>query len=87
MDLLKQNLTSSLDSCRRLYDEVDDWFAMCLQAGGASLACRGGCSSCCRGLFDITLLDAWLLKDAVNALPEATRFQVMERSRPRLAEL
>ena len=87
MPLLKQNLTSILESCRRLYDEVDDWFAICLQAGGTSLACRGGCSSCCRGLFDITLLDAWVLKDAVTALPETTRLQVLERCRPRLVEL
>lgn len=87
MPLAKQNLTFVLDSCRRLYGEVDDWFASCLQAGGTSLACRGGCSSCCRGLFDITLLDAWLLKDAFAALPQVTRDQVLQRSRPRLLEL
>ena len=87
MPLFKQNLTPILASCRRLYDEVDDWFAMCLEVGGNALACRGGCSSCCRGLFDITLLDAWLLKDAFIALPEATRLQVLERCRPRLVEL
>ena len=80
-------MTSVLDSCRRLYGEVDNWFAACLQAGGTTLACRGGCSSCCRGLFDITLLDAWLLKEAFAALPEATRNQVLARCRSRLVEL
>jgi Fe-S-cluster containining protein len=38
-------------------------------------------------LFDITLLDAWFLKDAVAALPEVIRLQVLERCKPRLAEL
>jgi len=38
-------------------------------------------------LFDITLLDAWMLKEAFNVLPEVTRRQVLERSRPRLVEL
>jgi Fe-S-cluster containining protein len=38
-------------------------------------------------LFDITLLDAWLLKDAFIALPEATRAKVLEDCRPRLSEL
>lgn len=87
MTLVNQDLTSILDSCSRLYGEVDDWFSDCLQAGGTSLACRGGCSSCCRGLFDITLLDAWLLKDAFATLPAVTRRQVLERCRPRLEEL
>jgi Fe-S-cluster containining protein len=80
-------MTSILASCRHLYGEVDDWFAACLQAGGTTLACRGGCSSCCRGLFDITLLDAWLLKAAFVTLPEKTRNQVLDRCRPRLVEL
>ncbi len=87
MNLVNQNLTSVLDSCRRLYGEVDNWFSACLQTGGTSLACKGGCSACCRGLFDITLLDAWMLKEAFNVLPEVTRRQVLERSRPRLVEL
>ena len=80
-------MTSILASYRHLYGEVDDWFAACLQAGGTTLACRGGCSSCCRGLFDITLLDAWLLKEAFVTLPEKTRNQVLDRCRPRLVEL
>ena len=80
-------MTSILASCRHLYGEVDDWFAACLQAGGTTLACRGGCSSCCRGLFDITLLDAWLLKEAFATLPGETRNQVLDRCRPRLVEL
>lgn len=70
-----------------LLDEVDRWFTACLQAGGSTLACRGGCSACCRGLFDITLLDAWQLQKAFAGLPMATRRQVLARCRPRLLEL
>lgn len=80
-------MTALLKSYHQLIGQVDSWFNVCLSAGGASLACRGGCSSCCRGLFDITLLDAWLLKAAFYELPEAVRNQVLDRSQPRLAEL
>ena len=72
---------------RELLGEVDGWFSNCLRAGGTSLACRGGCSACCRGLFDITLLDAWLLKDGFAALPPEVRSRVLERCRLRLVEL
>lgn len=82
-----QHHTLIVNSYRRLLGEVDDWFAGCLQAGGSTLACRGGCSACCRGLFDITLLDAWLLKKAFDGLAMDVRTQVLSRCQPRLAEL
>ena len=82
-----QNHRLIISSYRRLLGEVDDWFARCLQAGGSALACRCGCSSCCRGLFDITLLDAWLLKKAFAGLTMDVRSQVLSRCQPRLSEL
>lgn len=82
-----QKRASTLQAYRQLLDEVDTWFTTCLQAGGSTLACRGGCSACCRGLFDITLLDAWQLKAAFAALPADIQVQVLMRCQPRLAEL
>lgn len=76
-----------LAAYRILLGEVDAWFDGCLQAGGSRLACRGGCRACCRALFDITLLDAWLLKEAFARLPATTRRQVLDRCQPRLDEL
>ena len=73
---------------RLLLSEVDAWFTRCLAAAApGTLACRQGCGACCRGLFDITLLDAFLLKEGFKQLPAATREQVLARCRPRLAEL
>ena len=81
-------LQALLTSYRALLGEVDAWFEGCLQAAPPGLlACRKGCSACCRGLFDITLLDACLLRAGFAQLSEATREQVLERCRPRLAEL
>lgn len=82
-----QELTPTLHAYRQLLDEVDAWFTACLQVGGAALACRGGCSACCRALFDITLLDAWLLKAAFANLPADAQAQVLSRCQPRLTEL
>lgn len=76
-----------LDSYRQLLKEVDDWFGACLHAGGSQLGCRSGCSACCRGLFDITLLDAWLLWSAYANLPVKVQQEVLGRCQPRLAEL
>ncbi len=82
-----QKLTPTLNAYRQLLDEVDTWFTACLQAGGSALACRTGCSACCRGLFDITLLDAWLLKEAFADLAVDIQDQVLLRCQPRLVEL
>ena len=82
-----QKLDPVLQRYGELLGEVDRWFSACLQAGGSSLACSGGCSACCRGLFDISLLDAWLLKKAFAGLVPAVRKEVLERCQPRLYEL
>jgi Fe-S-cluster containining protein len=62
-----------------LLSEVDAWFARCSLAAGASIACKRGCSACCRGLFDITLLDAALLKDGFDALSPTQKQQILKK--------
>jgi Fe-S-cluster containining protein len=59
-----------LDEYGRLLHEVDDWFRRCLDRFPEHVTCRNGCSECCRGLFDITLLDAEYLKRGFDKLPE-----------------
>lgn len=77
-----------LNEYRALLGEIDGWFERCLLAAPPGLlACRKGCQACCRGLFDITLLDAFLLRAGFAALPPSTREEVLQRCRPRLAEL
>ncbi|TLM65206.1 MAG: YkgJ family cysteine cluster protein, partial [Deltaproteobacteria bacterium] len=77
-----------LAAYRRLLGEIDAWFERCLAAAPPGmLACRKGCSACCRGLFDISLLDALLLKEGFGQLPAALRGEVLARCRPRLTEL
>lgn len=77
-----------LATYREFLGGIDAWFAGVLAAAPpGTLACRAGCSACCRGLFDITLLDALLLQRGFSLLPAPTRDAVLARCRPRLAEL
>ncbi len=79
---------SLLNKYRRLLEEVDIWFAGCIErAAPGQIRCAAGCSACCRGLFDITLLDARLLQEGFRRLPAGDRQAVLQRARPRLAEL
>lgn len=71
---------------RQLLAAVDAWFARCQSLPGGGTGCRG-CAECCRGLFDITLLDATMLRQGFDCLPEETREQVLERVRPILDRL
>jgi Fe-S-cluster containining protein len=71
---------------RQLLAAVDAWFARCQPLLGGGSGCRG-CAECCRGLFDITLLDALLLRQGFERLPEETRAGVLGRSRSILDRL
>lgn len=63
-----------------LLSEVDAWFSKCSLAAGKQIACQRGCSACCRGLFDITLLDARLLRQGFEGLPIDSKKQIIARA-------
>ena len=54
---------------RRLVAEADAWFARALAAHRAEARCGRGCDGCCRGLFDVTPLDAALLRAGISGEP------------------
>ncbi len=80
-------LQELFDDYRSLQARVDDWFARCLAAAPQSIRCAEGCSGCCRGLFDISYLDAQLLRIGFDALPEQQRLKVRGSARARMQEL
>ena len=82
-----RELSAILDDYRALLETVDAWFARCMEAAGRHIQCRLGCSGCCRGLFDISLMDAALLRRGFDALPDVIRTPVLAKARARLAEL
>lgn len=73
-----------LDRYGLLLAEVDAWFRVCSSNYPSQIACQSGCSYCCRGLFDITLLDAAFLKRGVDKLPVKQRERVMRAANERL---
>lgn len=75
--------TTVLQYCE-LLEQVDRWFARCMETYPDKISCQSGCSSCCRSLFDITLLDAYFLKLGLDALPEQAREKVLQKCRERL---
>ncbi len=70
-----------------LLQGVDQWFSRSSEQAGSAVSCRSGCSECCRGLFDITLLDAFYLKKGFEKLDEVIRKAVISRLDDRLAAL
>lgn len=70
-----------------LLREVDGWFAACLQAHADRIVCHRGCSACCRGLFDITLLDALYLRHGFDRLAENVQHAVRAKALARLAPI
>ena len=77
-------MKSILQNYGNLLISVDRWFARCVAGAGAEIACAQGCSGCCRGLFDITLLDACYLKSGFDQLDESTRRLVLDKADKRL---
>jgi len=76
-----------LDRYESLLGEVDGWFETCLTRHAGLIACHQGCSACCRGLFDITLLDALCLKRGFDRLPATVQQAVQLKAVAPLVEL
>lgn len=65
---------------QELLEEVDGWFQRSLEQFPDRISCKKGCSLCCRGLFDITLLDALLLQQGFKSLQQQEQERVMQRT-------
>jgi len=76
-----------LQRYQHLLGAADTWFTRCQTDVGDDIACRRGCTGCCRGLFDITLLDAALLRRGFDRLSPAQQLPVRGRATARIAEL
>jgi Fe-S-cluster containining protein len=80
-------MNSLLDRYGVLLRQVDNWFRRCFEQHPDHIACRNGCSECCRGLFDITLLDAFYLKQGFDRLPDDRKTGLTRMAEERLKEL
>lgn len=80
-------MTELLEHYGELLREVDRWFADCVAEYGEHIACSRGCSECCRGLFDITALDALFLRSGIDRLPADARDNVRQKAVARLEQL
>lgn len=80
-------MNAILDRYGVLLGEVDAWFRHCLELHPDLIACRNGCSECCRGLFDITLLDAFYLRRGFDKLSESLKTEIAQAASRRLAQL
>jgi Fe-S-cluster containining protein len=80
-------VSSSFETILEKYGEllksVDRWFARSAVSAGNAVLCGKGCSSCCRGLFDITLLDACFLRQGFEGLAPP----IQDKVRLRVASL
>lgn len=84
---MKKPLDKILQDYAALLSSVDRWFARSMAAAGDAVVCSKGCSDCCRGLFDITLLDACLLKRGFELLPAPDRDRSAAKARARIGAL
>lgn len=76
-----------LDRYRNLLLEVDSWFDGCTQKHAELVNCGRGCSSCCRGLFDITLLDALFLRSGFDLLSADVQNSIRLKAKAQLEPL
>lgn len=65
----------------RLLAEADAWFGGALAAHAGEVQCRRGCDRCCRGLFDVTPLDARLLRRGLAEVEPGVREAILADAR------
>jgi Fe-S-cluster containining protein len=51
------------------------------------VVCRKGCYDCCLGLFDISLLDVYYLRQGFNQLPKSVQQKVVHRAKKILNDI
>jgi Fe-S-cluster containining protein len=66
-----------INEYRRLLLLTDRWFARAAGQASDQVQCSHGCAQCCRGLFEINLLDAWNLQAGLALLAEPERQAVL----------
>jgi Fe-S-cluster containining protein len=76
-----------LKQYRELLARVDAWFSGCMEQYPDQISCKTGCSGCCRGTFDITLLDAYHLKLGFDRLADPVKAEVLRKCGERLNEM
>lgn len=76
-----------LEGYGKLLDDVDVWFKRCADSYPGIISCSKGCSACCRGLFDITLLDGFYLKSGFDLLHESLKIELTNSASKRMAGL
>jgi Fe-S-cluster containining protein len=76
-----------IDQYQSLLQDLDHWFADCINLAPEQIACTQGCSACCRGLFEISLLDACLLQRGFFQLDASVQKRVLGKARRRVNEL
>ena len=65
---------------RSLLARVDQWFGRVAGRFPAKVTCHRGCHDCCLGAFDVTALDAALLREGLAGLPAAEREDIRARA-------
>lgn len=70
-----------------LLQQGSERFGAACSAYPEDIRCGRGCSGCCRGLFDITLLDALTLRAGFEALPSAERAEIAAAAAEQLVRL
>lgn len=76
-----------LEKYNQLLETIDLWFSRAQKQFPQAIQCRLGCSGCCRGFFDITLLDAALVNRGYQQLAPEQREVIRSRAEDRLKEL
>jgi Fe-S-cluster containining protein len=66
---------------RELLERLDQWFEEGRARAQGLLPCRGGCSACCYGPFDVSVADIELLLEGVRRLPQKAQLEVRRRAR------
>lgn len=72
---------------RELLERLDAWFAQSSARHPGVIPCRGGCTACCHGPFDISVADALLVRQAFSRLPAEDKVSVERSARAQVQRL
>ena len=80
-------MSEAVKKYSRLLATIDAWFSDAQKQFPQVIRCRLGCSGCCRGFFDVSLLDAALVNHGYQQLVPEQREVIRSKAAARLKEL
>ena len=76
-----KRINAIFEGLKGLFMEVDRVFQMIRERHPEEFSCKKGCADCCHAFFDVSYIEARVLRRGLDALPRRTRREIVKQAK------